>query len=1188
MRPSEHDHGESEDSRFVPAAARRGPLGPSGCYHGDTMSPVPCPSCGHPVTPEQKFCAECGTRLTGAAVAPSPPEDERRLVTMLFADLVGSTALGDSLDPDALYELTRRVHHQLDEIVQRYEGHIARHLGDGLLVLFGAPVAHENDAERAVLAALAMQNEVGRLNAEGHGPALGMRIGITSGEVVAGHFTGIYDVIGDAPNVAARLQGAGTVGSVLVGGETMRLARRRIRFGEKLELTLKGKAEPVAAYAVLGVREQVGERWDGGEHAGYAIPLIGRDRELKVMVAAWTRAVAGKGQLLTVVGEPGVGKSRLLAEGIERFGGEGARSHRLLRGRCLSYGQSVSLWLIADLVRSLCSVPEDAGIETVRERVATRAADALVASDGTDQAIARDVLGEVLGLPPGDSLVAQAGPQVRRGALTRILGLVLSALAETGTLLMVLEDLHWLDTASTEILEALLAEVPDYRMLVLATQRPEWTAPWTSWSWAEQMTLRPLEEQDAAALARAVLGDRPLSTELEVHLRERAEGNPFFVEELVRYLQEIGGLEHHDGQLRLRPEVAKRLPATLTELLLARLDRLESGVRTVAQVGSVIGRSFAVRLLARVMEREEVLLSDPLRSLQEADITYPQLEGELQHVFRHVLLRDAAYSMLVRRRQRQLHLAVGRAIAALYPTDEYVELIAYHLAHTEEDREAAEWLEKAGDRARATYAHEAAIEHYRGALDRLERSGGDLVSRARMEVELGRAFGQMTRYDEAHKVLERAIQRYQEAGEPEGVVRATAALGIILNQRGEVEDARRRLEETAVLLRDQAPPLATSRLYEALAIAFQFQGRYREMLAAAERSAELGRAVGDAWQRGAGEERRGTALTILGKLEEGREALEEAIALLEDAGNLRDLVTAVGNLAYNRHLAGELSEAIRLDQRTIELAGRTGTPHAAAAGHLSLAQLAMATGEWRQAREQLAHAEAIIAAQRRTAAWVAGFLAIGQGELALQEGDWAAARAVLDRAVEMAIGVNQEVLEQEVLELAQALLAGLAILEGSPHDAAERLSGLVDQEGSNLPWLLSTLAWAYLETGDAQRGLELAERAVREARERQALFYLPEALRIKGMALARLGRMGEARKVLVEGRERAAAMPNPYTEARILVELGLLEEQDGVSPRANAQLQEALAIFRRLGALKDIERTQRALAEPDRSADLTH
>jgi tetratricopeptide (TPR) repeat protein len=538
-----------------------------------------------------------------------------------------------------------------------------------------------------------------------------------------------------------------------------------------------------------------------------------------------------------------------------------------------------------------------------------------------------------------------------------------------------------------------------------------------------------------------------------------------------------------------------------------------------------------------------------------------------------VTVRDVAYSMLLRRRQRQLHLATARAIAALYPTDEYVELIAYHFARTEEDAEAAQWLERAGDRARDTYANDAAIGHYQDAIKRLEQSGAETVKLAGLEEKLGEVLYQMSRFREAQEVLDRAIKGYRETGELEAAGWATALLGNVLDKQGELEEAKQRLEEMAELLEEGNSFAARARLQAYLASVFQNQRRYADMLRAAERAKELAQAAGDEGLRGGAEERRGAALDNLGRMDESREALEEAIRLLEGVGDLQWLSVAIGNLGWNWERAGDSIEALRLYQRALELFMRTGSVQHLMFTHLNLAALFLTIGEWEQTRKQIEHAGEI-GRTHGAAAWVAPWLPLHLGTLALQKREWGRAAEQLYQAAELAEGTSPE-----VLEYAQASLAKLELLQGKPQEARNRLRGLAAEEGADLPFLLPILAWACLELGEIGRGLELTERAEREARGRGTLLYLPEALRIKGMALRRLGKTEEARKVLNEGLERAQRMPNPYTEARILVELGLLDRQEGIVDQAREQLQEALSIFQRLRARKAIEWTEQALAQ---------
>lgn len=705
----------------------------------------------------------------------------------------------------------------------RYGGSIEKYAGDAILALFGMPSVHEDDAERAVLCGLAMQEAIQPV-ADGvqqrYGAQLAIRIGVNTGEVVSGSWAASgrqqEAVTGDTVNTAARIQAAAEPGGVLVGAETMRLTKRRIAYGEELRLPLKGKSAPVPVYRAIAIREEIEERWESIRQVS---PLVGRERELMEIQNAWKRAAGGEGQLMTLIGEPGVGKSRLLAEAIGRIK-QATPAVRLLRGRCLSYGQVISLWLIADLLRSLLRLQENEVSDTIREQVTSTLTELLQACDSEDQREAIDVLGEVLGLPAGGSIVAQAGPQIRRAALIRSLRRVLGALTEHSPVILSLEDLHWIDQASLDVITEVVVDTPGLPVLLLAAQRQGWTAPWSEWSWIERISLRPLSEGDAARLAGAILSGLPLSSELMAYLADRAGGNPFFVEELIRALQEAGGLEEQDGRLSLKSGAVERLPFTLTEVVMARLDRLDAPVKQVAQVGSVIGRSFAVRLLAQVMEQKQTALELPLRGLQHAELAFSRQGAELEYVFKHATVQEVAYGMLVRKRRRTLHLRVAQSIASLYPIDEYVEIIAYHYARSDEP-EAVEWLERAGDRAATIYANETAVANYEETRRRLLLVGGVRGALARLDEKLGSVLSTAGRYDEAVGPLERAMEAYREARDLEAAGRATALLGQALRRRGTPAEGLARIEPMVELLTSYGPSPTLASLQLALALTFQ-------------------------------------------------------------------------------------------------------------------------------------------------------------------------------------------------------------------------------------------------------------------------------------------------------------------------------------------------------------------------------
>jgi len=1189
-----------------PACGQSNPAGKRFC--GDCGSPLPliCAVCGAENPLGKRFCGDCGAALLGtapasaaapprrvaappsegpatqgavssAAAPASPPSpiapEERRLVTALFCDLVGFTPLSERLDPEEVRDIQAAYFEQMRQQIERYGGTVEKYAGDAVLALFGAPIAHEDDAERAVLCALGMQAAIEpvaeqtqrRWSVE---PAI--RVGVNTGEVVSGRWEagGRQDVAvtGDAVNTAARIQSAAEPGEVLVGLETMRLTKRRIRYGERRELVLKGKVGTIPGYPALGVREQFGERWETSEEA---TPLIGRDREMLELLDAWIRAQAGEGQLVTLVGDAGVGKSRLITELLEKVGTSVAI--RVLRARCLSYGQEISLWLVADLLRGLFGIQEQDGLEEVRVKLSTGSTSLLKESDAETQVEAMDVLGEVLGLPPGNSLVANAGAQIRRQALIRDLRLVLGAVTERAPTVLVLEDLHWLDEASSQVLTEALSDVPGLRLLVLAAHRPGWTAPWTDWGWTERLSLRPLRDEEATLLAGAVLGGMTLSLELERYVADRAGGNPFFVEEMLRALQETGGLEQRDGQMYLVPGAAERLPSTLTEVLLARLDRLEGQVRSLAQVASVIGRSFAVRLLAQVVGREAAALDMPLTALQHAEIAFPRRGSDLEYVFKHVSMREVAYNTLVQKRRQALHLATARAIAQLYSTDEYVEMIAYHYARTEEHGEAAVWLEKAGDRASEVYANETAIENYQEARRRLELPGAEPAALAQLDEKLGGVLATANRYDEALEPLERAVEVYRQVRDLEAVARVTARIGWTHRYRATPQEGITRIQPVLELLTWAGPSQGLASLHLALAYLHFGSGRYHESLQAAERAGELARAVGDERILAGAEMRRGTALTVLGQLEEGIRVLEESVPLAESAGDLETLALALNNLSASYQTRGDLKLARERFSRALDTHARAGNTANTGFVILGLGEISIYLGEWEEAEASIERGAAVLEAVGTS--WFAVYAPLYRGQLRLRQGRWEAAARDLEEVFTLAEPIG----DTQALEIANWLLGELEVMGGRAEAARDRLYPLVAAGGPFVVPLLTVLAWTYVALDDLDRAEKAAGQALGMAEERHLRLYVPDVLRVQGMILTRQERWDEAGRAFEEAVSLARSMPYPYVEARALCEHGLMYSQKGEQQQARERLEEGLAIFQRLGARKDVERTEQAL-----------
>lgn len=609
--------------------------------------PLSCPRCEAAVAADARFCANCGQALIEAsetdqarqarlaASAPSPLIDkmrtakltgERKPVTALFADVVGSTALAEQMDPEDWTAMMNEAFDQMSKAVFRYEGTIAQLQGDAMVAFFGAPVAHEDDPDRAVRAALEMVaavDEFARQLKVTHGIEFRIRAGINSGPVVVGTVgTDLryeYTALGDAMNVAARMQAAAEPGSVLITASTHRFVTDAFETEDIGEIEVKGKMEPVHAYRVLAAKAVPGRR-RGLERAGLESPMVGRDGQLGTLQSLYEVVQAGRSRVAFLVGEPGIGKSRLLAEfrrwvtDAARSDGAGGAPSTWIEGRCVSYGRNDPYHLLRDLVRFTLEIPF-AGSETEARATLDRQLAAYLGDDATDTA---PYLAHLLALPlhPGEADRALIDPEAMQGRYVASIHRLLRALSTRGPVVLVCEDLHWADPASVALMTQLLPLAAQFPVFFIAALRAETdSAGWRLVSAARElfgdalaeMSLQPLSETDSRNLVANLLEIESLPDGVRESILARAEGNPFFVEEVIRMLIERGVIERRADQWVATADVASvDIPETLHGLLLARIDQLPDAAKRSLRVASVIGRQFGVRVLERVLaERSE-------------------------------------------------------------------------------------------------------------------------------------------------------------------------------------------------------------------------------------------------------------------------------------------------------------------------------------------------------------------------------------------------------------------------------------------------------------------------------------------------------------------------------------------------------------------------------------------------------
>jgi len=701
---------------------------------------VECPQCGRANRQDARFCDGCGAPLTAPAparesVTPEylaekirrqrPSEGERRIVTVLFVDTVGSTPLAEKLGEEAMYSLMREALARMSDAVHHYEGYVATFTGDGLMALFGAPIAHEDSAHRAVAAALRMQASLDEYGAEiegRHGVGCRFRVGLNTGPVVVGTVADDlrmdFTAIGDTVNLAARMEQTAEPGTVFISEPTHRLVADFFDCEALGELALKGKAEPAPAWRVI--REKgMRTRFQAAAERGLS-PLVGRDRELDVLTSHAERAAGGEGQVVFIAGEAGIGKSRLLLELRRRLGAE---SFRWLEGRCASYGRNFPYLPVVDLLKAVFAVTEDDD----EGRIIARVDEAVAGWD--DQAQKRaPYLKYLLSVDPGDEAVANMDPQERHlDTLDALADLLVEASRER-PLVVVVEDLHWADQMSLEALGTLQRVVPTVPALLLLTHRLDYQPP------AEQ-TVVPVARLDthaSAALTRGVLAAKALPVDVEELVTGKAEGNPFYIEEVTKALVEAGVLQRSgDSGYRLGRAIDQvEIPGTIQEVILSRMDRLAREAKEAMQLASVVGREFTARVLARISDLE-ALLSDVLGELTALELILEKERfPELAYMFKHALVHDVAYSTLLAERRQALHRLVGTAIEELYGDRlaEQYETLAHHYFEGHDWEKALDYLEKAGDKAAAAYANQEALGFYARGIEVCERLGEPAVA----------------------------------------------------------------------------------------------------------------------------------------------------------------------------------------------------------------------------------------------------------------------------------------------------------------------------------------------------------------------------------------------------------------------------------------------------------------------------
>jgi class 3 adenylate cyclase/tetratricopeptide (TPR) repeat protein len=1127
-------------------------------------------------------------------------QGERRIVTALFCDVKGSTAIAEQLDPEEWAELLNGAYERLTTAVYRYEGTVVRLLGDAILAIFGAPVAHEDDPERAVLAGLEMTEAIRVYGGEvrrRYGMEFTIRIGVNTGLVVVGAMGSSshtdYTAVGDAVNVAARMEQTAAPGAVQIAHDTYRLVAPLFDVEDLGAIEVKGKSEPVRAYRVLRLKSQRGNRRG---LPGLRAPLIGRAVEMAALQQAVDALAAGQGQIVAVMGEAGLGKSRLIAElrqTLERTGAiapasalEGAAadiSIQWLEGRSFSYEMSTPYAPFISLLTQFAGMQSGqppaeayAQLKTTLDRLAPQESERFA-----------PYIAALMGIIPAGAEFAsiqQLDPQQLRAGIFDAVATVVSWLANRCPTILVFEDIHWIDPTSLELLLHLLPLTANTRLMLIALFRPRTHEP--SWRFHEiasrdyserytPVALRPLSDDNAHTLVQTLLDANDLPDHVRQLILNKAEGNPFFVEEVIRAMLDAGWLAREDGLWHITQTVEQiAVPDTLAGVITARLDRLSEAPKHVAQTASVIGRDFAYTILAEVSEMTNGTassLESALADLQQRDLIHENhSQPQRAYRFKHVLTQETAYASLLLSRRRQLHLRVAECLERADP--ENVIEIARHFLEARMPERALPYFIAAGDRAARGYAAQEAIAHYSRGLEAAEQVGAPSIDLHRGR---GRAHDMLGDFEAARADFEAALHLAQTAQDRQGEWQALIDLGELWAARDYAQMGSY-LQQALALARTLDDP--TSLAYTLNRVGnwhlntgspITAQGYHKEALAIFER-------LGDRRGLAATHDLLGLAFGEASDMADAADHLRRAIALfrqLDDRQGLAGSLSMASTMHGNGHYLlndivvtspTSLEESFAYAEESLAIARAIHWRAAEAYALLNLSLLYVGRHDIEQALTHGQHSLEV-AQSIQHHQWICGaHCALGGVHSVML--NLKTARRHLEEALALAQALNSHVWVHVIV----GMLVPVLLLQNDLAPAHAVLDNLIQPDtpmesyGQRRCWYVR--AELALMEGNTARALEIVERLYATASHLAAPEDIPPLALVHGKALAAFGRVEEADLALRQA-EQGAQSRGWYpllwqiyvTQARFFRNLGRLDEAHYAERQSRVIIEEIAA-----------------------------
>ena len=906
-----------------------------------------CPQCNFGNPSEYEFCGKCGYKLSFSSETATKDlsfdekldkiqrylpkglsekilsqrgriEGERKQVTVMFCDMEGFTGLVERLGPEETYGIMDQVYELLIHKVHDYEGTVNEMTGDGIMALFGAPIALEDAPQRAMHSAFAIHREMARLSdklkeEKEDIPPLKMRIGIHTGPVIVGtlgnNLRVEFKAVGDTVNLASRMEGLADPGAIYLTEDTFKLTEGLFRFEALGEKAVKGKEKPVKSYRAIAPSTRR-TRFDVSAERGLT-PFIGRERELELLLDGFKRSKSGRGQAFSIMAEAGVGKSRLLYEFRKAISNEDVT---FLEGKCLSYSRGVAYLPVIDILKANFDISDDDGDSEVTEKVKKQ-----LRVLGVDEAFTLPYFLELLSVTDSSIDKIPMSPEGRKDRIMEALKRLVLKGSEIRPLIMAVEDLHWIDKSSEDAFKDLLDSITGAKVFLIFTYRPEFVRAWGGKSFHSQVNLNRLSNRESLTMASHFLGTEDMDGNVEQFILEKTEGVPFFIEEFIKYLKDLKIIEKKDNKYHMAKDIQNvSIPSTVQDVIMAKVDSLSEGAKDVLQTGSVIEREFSYELIKRVTGYSEQELLSHLSALRDSELVYERgIFPKSTNIFKHALTRDVVYDSILTKRKKELHNEIGQAVEELYKDNisKHYEVLAEHYITSENYEKAAAYSKLAGKKAEKTASLNDAITYAKkrvASIEKLPKTDDVAIALIDARTILGLYNAQMNYFAEAKEAVDPIFNLALKHDYKRRLSQIYAIVGVYNGfVEEDVFEASKHLEKAIKISAEKNDMLSFVLANYWLGSVLAFKCEFEKGYSYINKALEINVAVNNLWGIAGIKSTIGMFYSWHGKIDLAYQVSHEALQIAEESGDIYSKALSYTDHGVSCYAKGFFEEAVR-------------------------------------------------------------------------------------------------------------------------------------------------------------------------------------------------------------------------------------------------------------------------------------